>query len=115
LQNRLWTADRLRRRGWENCGLWPLCKQTKETNNHLFVHCHFTARIWELLRDWLGIQGIQSQDWGGVWTFNIGGPLWRKDRIIFGRALLPLSCSPCGLFGKRAMIGFFAGNYLQPL
>jgi hypothetical protein len=55
----------LRKRGWENCGLCPLCKQTEETNNHLFVHCRFTARIWELLRDWLGIRGIQPQDWGG--------------------------------------------------
>jgi hypothetical protein len=68
LQNRLWTADRLRRRGWENCGLCPLCKQTEETNNHLFVHCHFTARIWELLREWLGIHIIQPHAWGGFDT-----------------------------------------------
>jgi hypothetical protein len=51
LQNRLLTADRLQRRGWENCGLSPLCKQTEETNNHLFVHCRFTIRVWELLKD----------------------------------------------------------------
>jgi hypothetical protein len=45
LQNRLWTADRPHKRGWENCGLCPLCKQTEETNDHLFVHCRFTKRI----------------------------------------------------------------------
>jgi hypothetical protein len=45
LQNRLWTTDRLWRRGWENCGLCPLFKQTKESNNHLFVHCRYTIRI----------------------------------------------------------------------
>jgi hypothetical protein len=28
IRNRLWTADRLEKRGWENCGLCPLCKQT---------------------------------------------------------------------------------------
>jgi hypothetical protein len=38
LQNRLWMTDRLRKRGWDNCGLRPLCKQTEENNNHLFVH-----------------------------------------------------------------------------
>jgi hypothetical protein len=38
LQNRLWTADRLWKRGWDNCGLCPLCKQTEENNNHIFVH-----------------------------------------------------------------------------
>jgi hypothetical protein len=66
LQNRLWTADRLRKRDWENCGLCPLCKQTEETNNHLFVHCRYTTRIWELLKDWLGIQGIHPRQWGGL-------------------------------------------------
>jgi hypothetical protein len=50
LQNRPWTADRLRRRGWDNCGPCPLCQQTEETNNHLFVHCRFFAiRLRQLL------------------------------------------------------------------
>jgi hypothetical protein len=53
----------LRIQGWENCSICPLCKQTEETNNHLFVHCCFTTRIWELLRDWLGIHGIHPQNW----------------------------------------------------
>ena len=39
IQNRLWTADRLEKRGWENCGLCPLCKQTQETAVHLFSPC----------------------------------------------------------------------------
>jgi hypothetical protein len=38
IQNRIWTADRLQKRGWPNCGLCPLCKQTTETVSHLFVH-----------------------------------------------------------------------------
>jgi hypothetical protein len=50
LQNRLWTADRLQNRGWPNCGLCPLWKQTLETNDHLFVAFRFTIRIWELLK-----------------------------------------------------------------
>jgi hypothetical protein len=66
LQNRLWTADRLRRRGWENCGLCPLCKQTEETNNHLFVHCRFTIRVWELLKDWIGMHAIHPRQWQGL-------------------------------------------------
>lgn len=27
LQDRIWTADRLERREWPNCGLCPLCKR----------------------------------------------------------------------------------------
>jgi hypothetical protein len=49
LQKRLWTVDRLRRRRWENCGLFQLCKQTEENHDHLFVHCRYIVRIWELL------------------------------------------------------------------
>jgi hypothetical protein len=63
LQNRLWTADRLRKRGWENCGLCTLCKQTEETCDHLFVHCRFTIRIWRLIEVWLGLQGLQTAQW----------------------------------------------------
>ena len=50
LQNRLWTADRLEKRGWPNCGLCPLGKRTTESVDHLFVHCHFTMRIWGFSR-----------------------------------------------------------------
>jgi hypothetical protein len=32
--------------------------------NHLFVHCRFTIRIWELLKEWLGIHGINPRQWG---------------------------------------------------
>jgi hypothetical protein len=56
----------LRKRGWGNCGLCPLCKQTEENNNHLFVHCRFTVRIWEQLRNWLGILGLHPRKWAGI-------------------------------------------------
>jgi hypothetical protein len=56
----------LRRRGWENCGPCPLCKQTEESNNHLFVHCCYLVRIWEILKEWLGIQGVFPRQWAGL-------------------------------------------------
>jgi hypothetical protein len=79
LQNRLWTADRLQKRGWENCGLCLLCKQTEENNNHLFIHCRFTVRIWEQLRNWLGILGLHPRQWAGIdihewWSSLVEGP-----------------------------------------
>jgi hypothetical protein len=66
LQKRLWTANRLRRCGWDNCGPCQLCKQTEENHDHLFVHCRYTVRIWELLKDWLGLQGIYPRLWAGL-------------------------------------------------
>jgi hypothetical protein len=35
LKNRLWTVGRLEKRGWPNCGLYPLCKTTTESEAHL--------------------------------------------------------------------------------
>jgi hypothetical protein len=74
LQNRLWTADRLQKRGWPSCGLCPLCKQVTESTNHLFVHCRFTFRVWELLKEWLGIHGIHPRQWAGL-SINEWWPL----------------------------------------
>jgi hypothetical protein len=53
-QNRIWTADRLEKRGWPNCGLCPFCKRCTESVDHLFVHCRFTLRIWDKTKEWLG-------------------------------------------------------------
>jgi len=39
-QNRLWTADRLERRG---C---PLCRHTDESVLHLFAQCRYTRHLW---------------------------------------------------------------------
>ena len=36
IQNRVWTVDRLERRGMQNCGLCPLCKREFESAAHLF-------------------------------------------------------------------------------
>jgi hypothetical protein len=79
LQNRLWAADRLRKRGWDNYGFCPLCKQTEETNNHFFVHCRFTARIWELIKEWLGMEGMFPRQWACLsiqdwWYAMVRGP-----------------------------------------
>jgi hypothetical protein len=63
IRNRIWTADRLERRGWDNCGLCQLCKQTQESAAHLFSQCRYTKRLWNLVIEWLGIANIRTQDW----------------------------------------------------
>jgi hypothetical protein len=92
LQNRLWTTDRLRKWGWDNCGLCPLCKQTEESNNHLFVHCRFTVRIWEQLRDWLGILGLHPRQWTGIdihdWWSSLVEGMSPHQKGLFSLALL---------------------------
>ena len=47
LQNRIWTADRLQRRGWQICGNCPLCNQVQESTGHLLYKYRYTIRIWK--------------------------------------------------------------------
>jgi hypothetical protein len=77
-QNRLWTADRLAKRGWPNCGPCPLCKQCVETVDHLFVHCRFTTRLWTAVKQWLDISEDVQHDSTNFtisewWQFMAGG------------------------------------------
>ena len=74
LQNRLWTADRLARRGLPNCGPCPLCKRTTETADHLLLHCRYTARIWTALKEWLGLYDLDLSPWS-----NLTLPQWWRQ------------------------------------
>jgi hypothetical protein len=38
-------------------------KQTTESRDHIFIHCRFTIRIWELLKDCLGLQVFHPRNW----------------------------------------------------
>ena len=46
LKNRLWTADRLQRRGLQHPAVCPLCCQEAETASHLTVQCSFAREVW---------------------------------------------------------------------
>lgn len=45
IQNRVWTADRLAKRGWPNGRVCPLCRRHDETASHLLFKCRFSIRI----------------------------------------------------------------------
>jgi hypothetical protein len=63
IQNRVWTADRLERRGWPNCGRCKLCNQVQESAAHLLFKCRFARRIWESIKTWLGLGDFQPRHW----------------------------------------------------
>jgi hypothetical protein len=78
----------LRKRGWDNCGFCPLCKQTEESNNHLFVHCRFTTRVWKLLKEWLGLHGLHPRHWVDLstqewWSLLTEGASPRRKGLTF--------------------------------
>jgi hypothetical protein len=49
IQDRLWTADRLQRRGMQQPSACVLCCQEPETANHIVVQCPFSREIWYTL------------------------------------------------------------------
>jgi len=63
VQDRIWTADRLRARGWPHNTTCSLCRRCLETGNHLFVECRFTRRIWAVLSFWLGEPSLHPTNW----------------------------------------------------
>ena len=63
LQDRIWTVDRLERRGWPNCGLCPLCKREQETGAHLFFKCRYTIRLWRDIIEKIGLHHMDTSTW----------------------------------------------------
>jgi hypothetical protein len=70
-QNRIWTADRLAKRGWPNCGLCPLCKQCTESVDHLLVHCRFTLLLWDKAKEGFSIPTLDTNTW-----MDLSFPKW---------------------------------------
>ncbi|KAK1652343.1 hypothetical protein QYE76_070148 [Lolium multiflorum] len=53
VQNRLWTADRLAKRGWPHPTTCQLCRCCPETARHLLFESRFSKRIWMAAASWL--------------------------------------------------------------
>jgi hypothetical protein len=60
------------------CDRYPLCNQTLETIDHLFIKCRYTIRIWVAIKEWIGIPSIHSKQGVGLsieywWNVMAGG------------------------------------------
>jgi hypothetical protein len=64
IQNIVWTADRLQKRGWANQHFCPLCRTVPESALHLLANCRLSRRIWAELQRWTGLD-LWLQDWDG--------------------------------------------------
>ncbi|WMV45334.1 hypothetical protein MTR67_038719 [Solanum verrucosum] len=50
------THEVLQRRGIQICSKCYMCRQKRETNSHLFLHCTFTAQIWSMFLNFLEVK-----------------------------------------------------------
>jgi hypothetical protein len=46
---RVLTSENLQIRGHVGPGICQVCKNSRESVNHCFVHCSFTYRVWDIL------------------------------------------------------------------
>ena len=109
LQNRIWTADRLTRRGWPNCGRCKLCNQVQETSPHLLFQCRFTTRIWSLLKTWLGLHDIAPRNWQALHTIKDWWTTVIHKKGLHGKAMATLAMLILSgeRFGVSAIQGCF--------
>lgn len=64
IQDRIWTADRLQKRGWPHNAVCALCGQTLESGLHLFVECRLTKRILDEVAAWAAVESLTPSNWG---------------------------------------------------
>jgi hypothetical protein len=79
LPNKVWTLDRLLRRGWPNCGL--------------IFKCRYSIRVWNGLRDWLGLVDFDTSLWSNFdnlheWWCAISGAHGRRRKGLTSLILL---------------------------
>jgi hypothetical protein len=63
IRNRIWMAYRLERRGLDNYGFCPLCKQTQGMAKHIFSRCSYTKMLWDMVKCWPGIPSVRTHEW----------------------------------------------------
>lgn len=56
--NRIWTADRLARKGLSHPAACPLCDQAEETADHLLVACVFSRQVWFMVLQTYSLQTL---------------------------------------------------------
>jgi hypothetical protein len=58
IKNRVWTGDRLAKRGLPYPAACPLCDQVEETIQHILVSCVFARQVWTLILNELGLLAV---------------------------------------------------------
>lgn len=76
IQNRLWTADRLQRRGWEHQASCCACDQVLESASHIILGCPFAKEVWHLMANQFhdaAVAALQSSSINTWWdkTFKL--------------------------------------------
>jgi hypothetical protein len=58
VENKILTWENLQNRGWQGPGMCYLCRQQRETNNHIFVNCVLLHCVWSEIK-----KVVKAQSW----------------------------------------------------
>lgn len=92
-QNRVWTSDRLARRGWPHSPSCPLCLRVGESAHHLLSECRYTRRIWQLAAEWVALPELNPNEWrpsdsAQIWWLNIATMAGVPKKAVRSLAML---------------------------
>jgi hypothetical protein len=93
IQNRVWTADRLERRGWQNCRRCKLYNQVQESTSHLLFKCRFTIGVWSKVKQWLGLHDVDPSSWHAFrnikeWWMEAIHKQWQSKKVMTSLGML---------------------------
>ncbi|XP_020263458.1 uncharacterized protein LOC109839445 [Asparagus officinalis] len=89
-KKKLQTKDNLIKKGWMGDSTCPLCSQTMETHDHLFITCQFTQAVWSSL-----LPSSSSSLWPQEVTSLINGKedfLVSQHQKAIWKILFPCTC-----------------------
>jgi hypothetical protein len=82
LHDRLWTADRLERRGLDHPSQCVLCCQEPKTGAHIAINCSFSRQVWYFLLLELRLHRFTPSvvDDFATWWSHLSNAVARRDR-----------------------------------
>ena len=113
IRGRVWTADRLAKRGLPHNDLCPFCNVSKEDAQHLFMGCAIVKILWSLMLGWARLQDpslshdLTLREWWHKFRTSLPGKkrgrldsmiilttwsIWReRNKRIFEKTIKPLN------------------------
>ncbi|KAM0847321.1 hypothetical protein ACQ4PT_055094 [Festuca glaucescens] len=76
--DRVLTADKLLKRGWENDYFCPLCRRNLETASHVITECPFSVKVWEHMAVFFGLDTLKPVRWLGK---DLSIQEWYRDMV----------------------------------
>ncbi|KAJ9687212.1 hypothetical protein PVL29_015890 [Vitis rotundifolia] len=82
---KIWTLDRLQKRGWQLPNRCFLCACEAESVNHILIHCTVVRVIWDLVLGLVGVKWVFPNtvkevlySWGGAFVGRKRKKLWNS-------------------------------------